>query len=84
MSKDAGKWAGLPLEFICEDFLFYDAQNCCVTHNKFLKAHWRAIITVVHIRFCFNKSKHNFSVRKFQSTLDAILNPVNAAMSIIQ
>jgi hypothetical protein len=39
---------------------------------------------MVHIHFCFDKSEHNFSVRKFQSTLNAILNPVNAAMSIIQ
>jgi hypothetical protein len=39
---------------------------------------------MVHIRFRFDKSKQNFSIRKFQRTEDAILNPVDAAVSIMR
>ena len=39
---------------------------------------------MVHIRFWFDKSKHDFLVQKFQHTDDPILNPVDAAVSIIQ
>jgi hypothetical protein len=82
-SKDAGKWAGFPLAFLRADFEFYDDANCCIPHARVLKAHRGKLVTMVHIRFRFDKSKHNFSIRKFQSTLDAILNPVDAAVSIL-
>jgi hypothetical protein len=83
MSKDAGIWAGLPLAFIREDFEFYDCEACAISHAHLLSMHRKRRDMTVHIRFCFDKSKHNFSIRKFQSTEDAILNPVDAAVSII-
>jgi hypothetical protein len=39
---------------------------------------------MVHIRFRFDKSQHNFSIRKFETTDDPILNPVDAAVSIVR
>jgi hypothetical protein len=39
---------------------------------------------MVHIRFRFDKSKHNFTIRKFRTTTDWILNPVDAAVSIMR
>ena len=38
---------------------------------------------MVHIRFRYDKSADNFSVRKFPTSTDAILNPVDATISII-
>jgi hypothetical protein len=82
--KDAGEWAGQPLAFIRADFTFYDKNNCCVPQSAILRAHKKGLIAMVHIRFRFDKSQHNFSIRKFQQTTDWILNPVDAAVSIIR
>jgi hypothetical protein len=46
-------------------------------------AHCKGTIVMVHVCFCFDKSKHNFSICKYQSTVDPILNPVDAAVSIL-
>jgi len=80
---DAGPWAGQPIAFIREDFSFYTSENCCVPHKLVLRAHKKGTIAMVHIRFRFDKSKHNFTIRKFQVTTDTILNPVDAAVSIL-
>jgi hypothetical protein len=81
---DAGQWAGQPLAFTCSDFTFYNGANCCVPNNDLLTVHKKGKVTMVHIRFRFNKSQHNFSIRKFQTTKDPILNPVDAAISILR
>ena len=81
---DAGLWAGQPLAFIREDFQFFTVANCRVPHDMIHKFHKKGMITMVHIRFRFDKSKQNFSVRKFQVTKDHILNPVDAAVSIMR
>jgi hypothetical protein len=81
---DAGKWAGQPLAFTQADFTFYTRANCCVRHEDLLRTHKKRNIYMVHIRFRFDKSQHNFTIRKFQMTADVILNPVDAAISIIR
>jgi hypothetical protein len=81
---DAGPWAGQPLAFIREDFQFFTNDNCCVLSSMVHREHKRGHITMVHVRFRFDKSKHNFSIRKFRVTTDHILNPVDAAVSILK
>ena len=81
---DAGAWAGQPLAFIREDFQFFTSDNCVVDSSLVCRAYKQGCIAMVHVRFRFNKSKHNFSVRKFQLTTDPILNPVDAAVSILR
>jgi hypothetical protein len=80
-TKDAGIWAGQALAFIRDDFTFYDARHTLVDtarlHSLYLLGH----VQSVHIRFRFDKSPRNFSIRKFQSTNDSILDPVAAAIS---
>jgi hypothetical protein len=83
-SSDAGAWAGQPLAFVREDFQFYDNDNCCVSHVMAYRAHREGRIHMVHIRFRFDKSKHNFTIRKFRTTKDWLLNPVDAAISILR
>jgi hypothetical protein len=82
--SDAGPWAGQPIAFIRDDFQFFTSDNCCVSHKMVLQAHKTGTIAMVHIRFRFDKSKTNFTIRKFQTTKDSILNPVAAAVSILR
>jgi hypothetical protein len=83
-TSDAGEWAGMALAFISADFTFYDIDDCCVKHGALLAMYKKKRVRAVHIRFRFDKSKTNFSVRKFTVTEDSILNPVDAAVSIIR
>ena len=83
-TADAGQWAGQPLAFMRQDFQFFDGQQCCVPHLKVSEHHRKGLIKAFHIRFRFDKSKHNFVIRKCMLTTDKILNPVDAAVSILR
>jgi hypothetical protein len=82
-STSAGEWAGKPLAFIRSDFTFYDPSHTLIEHSQLQRRHIQGQVQSVHIRFRFDKSPKNFSIRKFQSTEDSILNPVAAALSCI-
>ena len=81
---DAGQWAGMALAFLHDDFTFYDRQACLIDQSAIHVAHKKNLIHMVHIRFRFDKSATNFSIRKFTVTTDEILNPVAAAVSLIR
>jgi hypothetical protein len=83
-SKDAGQWAGQPLAFIRADFQFYNKAHCCIPHTQVYTEYRKGLLQTLHIRFRFDKSKHNFVIRKFETTLDPILNPLDAAVSILR
>ena len=83
-TSDAGQWAGMALAFTAEDFTFFDAGHCCVPKADIVREYKQHTLCTVHIRFRFDKSKTNFSIRKFTATEDAILDPVDAAVSIIR
>jgi hypothetical protein len=83
-NMDSGRWAGMALAFIREDFSFFDCKNCLVQQEMLLSAHKKNKVHMVHIRFRFDKSKTNFSIKKFTTTDDMILNPVDAAVSILR
>jgi hypothetical protein len=82
-SADAGAWAGQALAFLRDDFTFYDNQHTLIEQANLHRQHLQGLVQSVHIRFRFDKSPRNFSIRKFQSTQDVILNPVAAAISIL-
>ena len=82
-NKDTGEWAGQPLAFIREDFQFFDARQRLVPLLELHSAHGKGLVSTVHIRFRYDKSSENFSIRKFSRTDDAILDPVDAAVSIL-
>jgi hypothetical protein len=84
MSGDSGEWAGMALAFIAADFTFFDLSNCSIQPEDILGAYKQKRIQMVHIRFRFDKSATNFSIRKFTATTDSILDPVAAAVSIIR
>jgi hypothetical protein len=80
---DAGIWAGQPLAFVRADFTFYSSSHAIVPLSHLVESHRNMLIVSVHIRFRFDKSPTNFSVRKFSATQDSILDPVAAAVSCI-
>jgi hypothetical protein len=82
-SKDTGKSAGQPLAFIREDFTFYDSNDCLIPHDALFRLHGKKQVAMVHIRFRYDKSAENFSTRKFPTSTDPILNPVDASISIL-
>jgi hypothetical protein len=65
------------------DFTFYDGSDCIIPHSTLYKQHQQKQIATVHIRFRYDKSAENFSIQKFPISTDSILNPVDAAISII-
>jgi hypothetical protein len=82
-TADTGIWAGQPLAFIRDNFTFYTAAHQTVPLSDLVSSHRKQQIVSVHIQFRFDKIPTNFSVQKFQSTKDSILDPVDAAVSCI-
>ena len=58
-------------------------NNCCIAHDMIFQEHQKGRVTMVHIRFCFDKSKHNCFLHKFKSANNPILNPVDYVIIII-
>jgi hypothetical protein len=83
-SVDAGEWAGRSLAFIAEDFTFYDDAMHTVPCSTLSISHANARVTEVHIRFCYDKSKDNFIIRKFRSVDHLYLDPIDACVSIFR
>jgi hypothetical protein len=76
----AGKWAGMPVAFIPSDFVFLDKHGRVIPHQR-LGAATKPV--EVHIRFRFDKSNINFSIRKFRCSGHTFICAVLAATSIV-
>lgn len=77
----AGPFAGQAVAFIASDFTFYDMADHLVRHHTLPKN--RKMAVAVHIRFRFDKSPRNFTVRKFARSSHPFLCPVDAAANIV-
>jgi hypothetical protein len=82
-TPNEGIWAGQALAFLCANFIFYSARHELIPLANIAALHCKGQVVAVHIRFRFDKSPTNFSIRKFQTTKDSILDPVLAAVSCI-
>lgn len=82
MSSDAGEWAGMPIAFIRADWEYYDANLIRHSYRACIKDPELAMF--VHIRFRYDKSKNNFTIRKFKRFSDSILCPVKNSLAILQ
>ena len=80
-TPDAGAWAGLPIAFIRDDFTFW--TKYAVELDKSDLARVSAEAMEVYIRFRYDKSINNFTIRKFCRTHDAFLCPVKASIAIL-
>ena len=79
---DAGEWAGTPLAFIRDDFTFYDGQR---RHLDIVDlSRLRQLAEELHVRFRFDKSVLNFTIRKFRRMRGSFMCPVDSAISILR
>jgi hypothetical protein len=83
-SIDAGKWANQPLAFIAADFVFFSAASILVDPAFCLLNTALAHIHELHLRFRFDKSKTNFTIRKYTRLIGVPFDPVVAAINIIR
>jgi hypothetical protein len=83
VNGETGVWGGQPLAFTRDDFQFFDANACRIPQSAVYRQHKSGTVCSVHIRFRYDKSAENFSIRKYSVSLDPILNPVAAAVSIV-
>ena len=81
-TADAGEWAGTPLAFIREDFEFYDKLQVRHHYRDCLRN--PNLASYLHIRFRFDKSKNNFTIRKFKRLSGIVVCPVKRALSILR
>jgi hypothetical protein len=80
---DSGIWGGQALAFLRANFTFYLDRHELIPLSDLMTLHRKGQIVAMHIRFRFHKSTTNFSIHKFQSTKDSILDRVAAAISCI-
>jgi hypothetical protein len=80
-SPDASIWANTPLAFIQDDFTFYDELRHLLDCSDLESLSRRAI--EVHVRFRFDKSSLNFSIRKFRRTPRNFMCTVKSRISIL-
>jgi hypothetical protein len=83
-SVDAGEWAGRSLAFIQEDFTFFTSTMIAINNDNVYLFHASSSIQEVHIRFRFDKSKTNFTIRKFRGTGHNYIDPIDASVSIFR
>jgi hypothetical protein len=82
-SPAAGPWANQPITFIDTNFVFY-GKDVILVANKFrllnaaLDHTWE-----LHLCFCFDKSKNNFTVHKHTCLPGVNFDPVVAAINIV-
>jgi hypothetical protein len=75
------EWRGKPIAFVRDDFKFYDSSLHLLDHKRPKVTTTRAAF--VHIRWRFDKSKFNFTVKQYQRQHGTPLCPVKRATSII-
>jgi hypothetical protein len=84
VNAETGFWGGKPIAFIRNDFEFYDALARLIPHSEIFRRHRSREVCSVHVRFRYDKGAENFSIRKFSSSTDPVLDPVDAVVSLLQ
>jgi hypothetical protein len=83
-SQAAGIWAGTPIAFIREDFVFFNEYSLIVDNEFCLLNTALDHINELHLRFRFDKSKTNFAIRKYKRLPGATFDPVVTGINIIR
>jgi hypothetical protein len=83
-SPAAGPWANQPIAFIETDFVFYSKEAILVANKFCLLNTALDHIWEFHLRFRFDKSKNNFTIRKYTRLPGMNFDPVIAAINIIR
>ena len=80
----AGCWAGTPLAFMVADFQFFTQAHTLVSIDSSSPTAVPLNVTVVRIRFRYDKSPRNFTERSFRRTTHPWLCPVTAAARLVR
>jgi hypothetical protein len=80
-THDAGIWAGA---FIESDFTFYDSQARLLPAETCLLSDAADLIEEVHIRYRFDKSRDNLTIRKYRRQPSAPFDPIIACINILR
>jgi hypothetical protein len=81
-SSAAGQWQGQPVAFIEEDFVLLDCRSHVIPTTMSTLREGNRLIKELHIRFRFDKSPQNFTIRKFTRG-SGFLCPIDAIVSIL-
>jgi len=80
-SLDAGNWKNTPIAFMFSDFTFLTKAGRVVPHNWLQQL--GHTVHELHIRFRFDKSPRNFTIRKFRRSGHNFLCPILGGISVI-
>jgi len=80
-SLDAGDWKNTPIEFIFSDFTFLTKAGRVAPHNRLQQLGYT--VHELHIRFRFDKSTRNFTIRKFRRSGHHFLCTILGGISVI-
>lgn len=83
-SADSGPWAGLPLAFIPADFTFYDSGHILVPSSHCLDPKLSCLIHEIEIRFRFDKSANNFTIRKYRRQSGVSFDAIGPVINIFR
>lgn len=83
-TTDAGQWAGLPIAFIASDFTFYNAAMIQQPQSHTQEPKKALLINEVHLRFRFDMSLTNFSIRKYRRQAGAPFDAVQPIINIFR
>ena len=83
-NKEAGDWKGWPLAFVDSDFEFFDVAMIRLPNSTCLDSKQASRLTEVHIRFRFDKSATNFTIRKYRRIIGAPFDPVQVCINIMR
>jgi hypothetical protein len=83
-TPSAGPWANMPLAFIPADFVFLDAGMITLSTKSCLDSKGALTIFELHLRFRFDKSKENFSIRKYRRQPGVSFDPIKAAINLFR
>ena len=83
-TPDAGIRANQSIAFLAEDFTFYSKEGIQVDTSFCYVTTVLQHIWFLHVRFRFDKSSTNFSIRKYTRLPTADFDPVIAAINIIR
>ena len=74
------EWAKEPIAFVASDFTFFSADSRRITLKEILEN--PNLAHELHVRFRYDKSGRNFTIRKFRRG-KGLLCPIDAAISIL-
>jgi hypothetical protein len=82
-TPSAGPWANMPLAFIPDDFVFLNAQML-ITLSASICLDAKGALTIFELHFRFDKSKENFSIRKYRRQPGISFDPITAAINLFR